>query len=172
MPDPLTPEQRHRCMACIRSTDTKPEMLVRRFLFACGLRFRVHVKSLPGTPDIVLRKYRTAIFVNGCFWHGHEGCKYAHLPHTNVAFWTQKITRNRERDARCTAELQALGWHVATLWECRLKPKTRERTLEELYVELNHHFLSRFARPYSAPTPQPDPLPMAAENEAEYGAGK
>ena len=93
MADKLTPEQRHRCMASIRSKDTKPEMLVRRYLFARGFRYRVNVKRLPGTPDIVLRKYRTVIFINGCFWHGHEDCPYFVLPKTNTPFWKAKIER-------------------------------------------------------------------------------
>ena len=100
MADVKTPEQRSRNMAAIRGKDTKPEMIVRKYLFSRGLRFRVQVKKLPGTPDIVLPKYRTAIFVNGCFWHRHEGCKYFRLPKSNVEFWKEKIERNIERDIR------------------------------------------------------------------------
>lgn len=95
MTDVLNPEQRHNCMSRIRSKDTKPEMLVRKYLFAHGFRYRVNVKSLPGTPDIVLKKYQTVIFINGCFWHGHEGCKYFILPKTNVDFWSNKIEGNK-----------------------------------------------------------------------------
>lgn len=141
--DVLTPEQRHRCMSHIRSSNTRPERMVRRFLFACGMRFRKNVKALPGTPDIVLRKYRTVIFVNGCFWHGHEACKYYHLPKSNTAFWRDKISRNRQRDARNVAQLQHLGWHVIVIWECELKPAVRVGTLDALYLKLNRYFLQQ-----------------------------
>lgn len=109
MPDRLTPEQRNRCMKSIRSRNTKPEMMVRRYLFARGFRYRVNVKRLPGTPDIVLRKYRTAIFINGCFWHGHEDCPYFVLPKTNTPFWKAKIERNRERDMQKRIQLRLLA---------------------------------------------------------------
>lgn len=142
--DVLTPEQRHRCMSHIRSSNTRPERIVRRFLFACGMRFRKNVKALPGTPDIVLRKYRTVIFVNGCFWHGHEACKYYHLPKSNTAFWRDKISRNRQRDARNVAQLQHLGWHVIVIWECELKPAVRVGTLDALYLKLNRYFLQQY----------------------------
>ena len=98
-------------------------MVVRRYLFSRGFRFRVNVKRLPGTPDIVLRKYRTVIFVNGCFWHGHEGCKYFVLPKSNVEFWKDKIERNRRRDLKERIQLRYMGWHVMQVWECQLKPK-------------------------------------------------
>lgn len=171
MTDPLTPAQRHRCMACIHSTGTKPERLVRRFLFACGLRFRLHVKRLPGSPDIVLPKYRTAIFVNGCFWHGHEGCRYFRLPQTHTDFWQRKIDRNRRRDRQASAALEEAGWHVVTLWECELKPATREQTLLRLYVTLNRHFLERYAPPGKASftVPEAESLPAAAEPDTPYG---
>ena len=116
MPDVLTPTQRHRCMSHIHSKSTKPEMLVRRWLWAHGYRYRLNVKSVPGNPDIVMRKYRTAIFVNGCFWHGHEGCKQFVLPKTNTDFWQTKIARNRERDQRNYDELMHAGWQVIVLW--------------------------------------------------------
>lgn len=98
MADVLSKEQRRKCMSHIKSTNTKPEILVRRFLFARGFRFRLYRKDLPGKPDIVLPKYKTVIFINGCFWHGHDGCKYAKLPETNHAFWLDKISGNVERD--------------------------------------------------------------------------
>ena len=104
MADKLTPEQRHRCMANIR----------------------INVKRLPGTPDIVLKKYRTCIFINGCFWHGHEGCRYYVLPKSNTEFWKAKIERNRERDLDRRIKLRDMGWHVIQFWECQLKPKVRE----------------------------------------------
>ena len=96
--DTMSPQQRHKNMAAIRSADTKPEMTVRRWLHSRGFRYRLNHPRLPGHPDIVLRKYRTCIFVNGCFWHGHEGCRYFRLPKTNIDFWRTKIERNRERD--------------------------------------------------------------------------
>lgn len=171
MTDPLTSAQRHRCMACIHSTGTKPERIVRRFLFACGLRFRLHVKYLPGSPDIVLPKYHTVIFVNGCFWHGHENCRHFRLPQTHTDFWQRKIARNRERDHQASAALTAAGWHVVTLWECELKPAVREQTLLRLYVALNHHYIELYALPGKRPaTPRTDDdMPMAAEPDTPYG---
>lgn len=108
-------------MAKVRSENTDPEMLVRKELFKRGYRYRLHVKTLPGTPDIVLPKYRCAIFVNGCFWHGHENCKRAKLPETNKDFWYKKIEKNKARDIENGEHLNALGWKVATIWECELK---------------------------------------------------
>ena len=105
MTDIMTREQRSRCMSAIRGKDTKPEMTVRKYLFSRGLRFRLQVKKLPGRPDIVLPKYRTVIFVDGCFWHGHEGCRYYRLPKSNVEFWQNKISRNIERDRLADAAL-------------------------------------------------------------------
>ena len=107
MADVKTPEQRSRNMAAIKGKDTKPEIIVRKYLFSRGLRFRVQVRKLPGNPDIVLPKYKTVIFVNGCFWHGHEGCKYFRLPKSNVEFWKEKIERNIARDVRNETELKA-----------------------------------------------------------------
>lgn len=134
MTDVMTPEQRSRCMAAIKGKDTKPEMIVRKYLFSRGLRFRVQVRKLPGTPDIVLPKYKTVIFVNGCFWHGHEGCKYFRLPKSNVEFWKEKIERNVARDVRNEAELRALGWRIIRVWECEIKTAAeRENYLKRLY---------------------------------------
>lgn len=121
MPDILTPSQRHKCMTSIRGKNTKPEILVRKGLHARGFRFRLHNKKLPGSPDIVLPKYGVAIMVNGCFWHGHKGCRYATKPKTNIEFWETKIARNRHRDEVTTAHLEALGWTVITIWECELR---------------------------------------------------
>lgn len=137
MVDVLTPEQRHHCMSRIRSKNTKPEILVRKFLFAHGFRYRIHVKTLPGTPDIVLKKYKTVIFVNGCFWHGHEGCRYAHLPKSNLEYWETKINRNKERDLQERIQLRRMGWHVIQFWECQLKPKVKEENLNGLLYALN-----------------------------------
>lgn len=111
-------------MSHVSGKETKLEMQVRQFLFSKGFRFRKNVKSLPGTPDIVLTKYKTIIFVHGCFWHGHEGCRKAHLPSTNVEFWQTKIERNKERDRRKIEELESLGWKVIIVWQCELKNKS------------------------------------------------
>ena len=121
MADKLTSSQRSRCMSRIRGKNTKPEILVRKGLHARGFRFRLHNKKLPGSPDIVLPKYGVAIMVNGCFWHGHKGCRYATKPKTNIEFWETKIARNRHRDEVTTAHLEALGWTVMTIWECELR---------------------------------------------------
>ncbi len=138
----LTKEQRSKIMASIHSKNTKPEMMVRRYLFACGFRYRVNYRRLPGTPDIVLRKYRTCIFVNGCFWHGHENCDKYRLPKTNVGFWRHKIERNKQRDIEVQHQLAKMGWHVMTVWECQLDTKEkREQTLMGIEYTLNHIFL-------------------------------
>ena len=136
MTDVLSEEQRRRCMSHIKSKNTKPEVLVRRYLFAHGFRFRLHRKDLPGNPDIVLPKYKTAIFINGCFWHGHSECKYATIPETNRDFWYNKIRGNVERDARNYESLKDSGWHVVEIWQCQLKPKQRELTLQNLITTL------------------------------------
>lgn len=112
---------RSQVMSHIRGKNTKPEILVRKELHARGFRFRLHNKKLPGSPDVVLPKYGVAIMVNGCFWHGHRGCRYATKPKSNVEFWEAKIARNRHRDEVTEAHLHALGWHVITIWECELR---------------------------------------------------
>ena len=117
MPDKLTPIQRHKNMAAIKSKDTKPEMVVRHWLWGHGFRYRLNHPRLPGKPDIVMRKYRTCIFVNGCFWHGHEECRYYTIPKTNTEFWVNKVKRNKERDLKVQHELAAMGWHSITIWE-------------------------------------------------------
>lgn len=132
----MTESQRHKCMSHIRSKDTVPEVVLRRELFRRGFRFRKNVRSLPGTPDIVLPKYRTAIFVNGCFWHGHNGCRYYTVPKTNADFWKAKAKRNAERDALDIGNLEALSWSVITVWECELKPRQLAATLERVTAEL------------------------------------
>ncbi len=113
-------EIRSKNMSHIRGKDTKPEILVRKFLFSHGFRYRKNVKSLPGCPDIVLPKYKTAIFVNGCFWHKHN-CKYFKWPKTNVDFWVEKIEKNVERDERNYGLLKEMGWNTIVVWECELK---------------------------------------------------
>lgn len=158
---PLEKQRRHDNMAAIHSKDTKPELIVRKYLFARGFRYRLNHRRLPGHPDIVMRKYRTCIFVNGCFWHGHEGCKYFTMPKTNTEFWQKKITRNKERDQQQKARLSEMGWHCITLWECELKPKNRLHTLTALEYTLNGIFLKNHAKPYVLPH---DNLGMAAES--------
>lgn len=146
MADVLTPEQRHKCMSRIRNKNTKPEIIVRRYLFAHGFRFRINVKQLPGTPDIVLRKYRTVIFVNGCFWHGHEGCPYFVLPKSNTTFWKTKIENNQKRDIRKRIKLRSMGWHVIQVWECQLKPKVQDLTLKSIEYTINKIFLNDYVQ--------------------------
>ena len=141
MADKLTPIERHNNMAAIHGKDTKPEMVVRRYLWGHGFRYRLNHPRLPGKPDIVMRKYRTCIFVNGCFWHGHEGCRYYTIPKTNTEFWVNKVKRNKERDLKVQHELAAMGWHTITIWECELKPGKREDTLKSLAYTLNKIFL-------------------------------
>ncbi len=134
--DKITPEQRHYTMSRIRGKDTKPEILVRKYLFSEGFRFRKNDKRYPGHPDIVLPKYRTMIFVNGCFWHGHENCKYYTIPKTNTDFWVAKVRRNQERDRSDNEALAAMGWRVLTIWECQLDRNRIEITLKNLVEDL------------------------------------
>lgn len=122
-------------MSRIKGKNTKPEDIVAKYLFAHGFRYRRNVKTLPGTPDIVLKKYKTVIFVNGCFWHAHEGCRYFVLPEENREFWNEKLLRNRERDAEKQKQLQELGWNIIVIWECELKSSKEER-LEALTKEI------------------------------------
>ena len=162
MSDFQTSPQRHANMAAIHGKDTKPEMIVRRYLWGHGYRYRLNHPRLPGKPDIVMRKYRTCIFVNGCFWHGHEGCRYYSIPKTNTEFWVNKVKRNKERDVKVQHELAAMGWHSITIWECELKPKVREKTLMSLVYTLNKIFLQdRTIRRYEIPEEEPM---MAAED--------
>ncbi len=119
-------------MSRIRGKNTKPEELVAKYLFSQGFRYRRNVKKLPGTPDIVMKKYKTVIFINGCFWHAHEGCKYFVLPDNNKEFWKEKLFRNRERDFEKKVQLEKLGWKVITIWECQLKKDKIDETLENL----------------------------------------
>lgn len=119
--DHLLPEKRSANMRAVRSRHTRPELMVRSALHRAGYRFRLHHRDLPGSPDIILPKWRTVIFVNGCFWHGHEGCRRAKLPSTRTDFWRAKIERNRARDIATTSQLIAMGYRVVTLWECELR---------------------------------------------------
>lgn len=134
--DRISAEQRHLTMSRIRGKDTKPEIIVRQYLFSEGFRFRKNDKRYPGHPDVVLPKYRTMVFVNGCFWHGHENCKYYVVPKSNTEFWTAKIKRNRERDKADFEALTLKGWNVITIWECQLDRPVREGTLSQLVAEL------------------------------------
>ena len=136
MTDIKTKESRSYNMSRIAGKDTKPEELVRKYLFSKGFRYRKNVRKLPGTPDLVLPKYRTVIFVNGCFWHGHEGCQYFVWPKSNVKFWRKKIETNISRDQRKKAQLMDMGWNVMIVWECELRPAKRQATLEELENKL------------------------------------
>ena len=186
----MTPQQRHYCMSRIRSKDTTPEKRVRKWLWQHGYRYRLCVKSVPGKPDIVMRKYRTAIFVNGCFWHGHgvelivnseeiivnggsvgiansNCCK---IPKTNREFWVDKIRRNQERDQKNYEILSENGWQVLVVWECQLKPKLLENTMRQVEVALHDYYLrtfSRKAKPYIMV--DEENMPIAAEDPEEYG---
>ena len=195
MTDTMTAEQRHKCMSHIRSRDTKPELKVRRWLWHHGYRYRLNVKSVPGKPDIVMRPYRTAIFVNGCFWHGHnvqfstaqiensklkiekaadpgaaliENSACCKIPQSNRAFWVAKIRRNQERDQRNYQLLQENGWQVIVVWECQLTPKQIEHTMREVELLLNNNMLARYKHSPSPFTTEEEPLPLAAEDSIEY----
>ena len=164
--DKLSAEQRHKNMAAIRSKDTKPEMIVRKGLWSMGFRYRLNSPRLPGHPDLVLRKYRTCIFVNGCFWHGHEGC--CKIPNTNREFWVAKIKRNQERDIETQKRLAEMGWHCITIWECELKPSKREQTLKSLVFTLNKIWLEEHAfigKPYPKLEEENGMLKAAEERE-------
>ena len=125
----MTSEARSRNMAAIKSKNTKPEIEVRKMLHALGYRFRLHRKDLPGKPDIVLPKYRTVIFVNGCFWHQHEKCKYASLPKTKIDFWKNKLEGNKLRDKLKQSQLKDLGWKIINVWECEIKNESDNLSL-------------------------------------------
>lgn len=134
--DRISPEKRSWNMSHIRSNDTTPELMVRSFLFRHGFRFRLHVKKLPGHPDIVLPKYKTVIEVRGCFWHQHKGCNIAHLPSSNATFWKKKFLRNIERDKKNEAALKKLGWNLIIVWQCELK---NDGFLEALPGKIKEH---------------------------------
>jgi len=170
--DKLSTEQRHKNMAAIRSKGTKPEMIVRSGLWKRGFRYRLNQKRLPGHPDLVLKKYRTCIFVNGCFWHGHlvelskmESSPCCKIPTTNNEFWVAKIRKNKERDKDEQRQLAAMGWHCITVWECELKASLREQTLDSIAFTLNHIFLQDHTvpKPYE-PMEEKMVLPKVAED--------
>ena len=177
MTDTMTPQQRHYCMSRIRSKDTTPEKRVRQWLWQHGYRYRLNVKGVPGKPDIVMRKYRTAIFVNGCFWHGHdvqctmynEKCtiidsKCCRIPNTNREFWVNKIFRNQERDQKNYEILSENGWQVIVLWECQLKPKKLEQTMLQVEIQLHDFYIKTFNhRSKTYIHIEEESLPMVAE---------
>ena len=177
MTDKMTPSQRHYCMSRIHGKATKPELKVRQWLWRHGYRYRLNVKSVPGKPDIVMRRYRTAIFVNGCFWHGHEvefsvdslefrvgDSKCCKIPQTNREFWVNKIKRNQERDQRNYQVLHDNGWQVIVVWECQLAPRCIEETMLRVELLLNKNFLA-LHQPKVVPYGfQETPAAMAAEN--------
>lgn len=161
MSDILTREQRHKCMSAVKGKDTKPEMIVRKYLFSKGLRYRLHDKKLAGSPDIVLKKYKTVIFIDGCFWHGHEGCKFFKIPKSNEFYWDQKIRKNKARDISNEFVLQTEGWNVIRIWECDIrKLSDREEVLQSVY----NRVVSKIS-PYSITDDQNQ---LAAEGEEDY----
>ena len=186
MTDRLTPEQRHRVMSHIRSTNTKPEVKVRQWLWQHGYRYRLNVKSVPGKPDIVMRRYRTAIFVNGCFWHGHNvdlpsvetlratslqpfpNSSCCKIPQSNQEYWVNKIRRNQERDQRNYQVLRDNGWQVIVVWECQLTPKLMEETMLRVELLLNEHFLA-LHQPKAVPYEYQETLAAIAAEEESYG---
>jgi DNA mismatch endonuclease (patch repair protein) len=183
MTDIMTPQQRHYCMSRIHSKDTTPEKRVRQWLWKHGYRYRLNVKGVPGKPDIVMRKYRTAIFVNGCFWHGHfvqfimhnaqctiEDSACCKIPKTNREFWVAKIQRNQERDQKNYGILTENGWQVIVLWECQLKPKKLEQTMLQVEIQLHDFYIKTFNhRSKTYIHIEEESLPMVAEEPEEYG---
>ncbi|MDR3060186.1 MAG: very short patch repair endonuclease [Prevotella sp.] len=143
----MVDKQRSYIMSKVKSRNTKPEIIVRKFLFSKGFRYRINVKTLYGTPDIVLKKYKTVIFINGCFWHGHEVCNKYKSPKTNPKFWDDKINRNRERDIKTKQLFVGAGWNVITIWECMLNKKNGENTLNELSLTLSKIILNKYKIP-------------------------
>ncbi len=137
MADVHDKETRSYNMSQIKGKNTKPEMLVRKFLFSKGFRYRLHVKNLPGKPDLILPKYKTIIFINGCFWHGHENCKYYVIPKTRTEWWIDKINRTKQRDSENFLQLSESGWKIVTIFECQLKADKLNNTLIKLLDELH-----------------------------------
>ena len=164
--DKISSEQRHKNMAAIHSKNTKPEMVVRKWLWAHGFRYRLNSPRLPGHPDLVLRKYCTCVFVNGCFWHGHEGCDKFKIPQTNREFWVNKIKRNQERDQKNNQLLHDNGWQVIVVWECQLTPKRIEETMLRVELLLNEHFLALHQPKVVPYDVQEAPISMAAEEDS------
>ena len=163
MTDTLTIAERSRLMAKIRGKNTAPERAVRSLLHRAGYRFRIHVRGLPGTPDIVLPKHRAVVFVHGCFWHRHSGCKIAAMPKSHRKFWAAKFARNVANDRKCRRQLRRRGWRVATIWECQLKQP--ERVLAKINRLLR-------PRPAAGSFPRSPRLPIAAEARPVYGTAR
>jgi DNA mismatch endonuclease (patch repair protein) len=138
MSDTHSKETRSYNMSQIRSKNTKPELVIRKFLFSKGFRYRIHDKKLPGTPDIVLKKYNTAIFVNGCFWHGHENCRYYVIPKTRTEWWQNKINKNIIKDIVNHSKLKELGWNIIEIFECQIKKKVMDVTLNNLSSQIRN----------------------------------
>lgn len=141
MADIVSPEQRSRNMAAIRSKDTKPEIYFRKLLFRKGLRYRIQEKTVPGHPDIFLRKYNTAVFVNGCYWHRHAGCKYAYVPKSRVDFWEKKFSNNVRRDENVKEELSHQGIRQLTIWECTIRKMQQDSTTRDMIIDRAISFL-------------------------------
>jgi DNA mismatch endonuclease (patch repair protein) len=163
--DSLTPEERSALMSKIRGKNTNPERIVRAMLHRAGYRFSLHRKDLPGKPDIVLRKYKSVVFVHGCFWHRHKNCKIASMPKSNVAFWQAKFDRNVANDQKHRRALKKLGWNVIVVWECELKKP--DKVLAKLQKGLN----TGITKVIHYPTARASGL-KAAEKKAEYRTGK
>jgi DNA mismatch endonuclease (patch repair protein) len=132
MPDVHSTEKRSFNMSRIKGKNTKPEIQVRKFLFAQGLRYKIHDKNLPGRPDMVFPKFKKVVCINGCFWHGHDGCNFFVIPQTKTEWWLKKISDTKRRDVKNVLELEARGWTVITIWECELKPATKNAALNLL----------------------------------------
>lgn len=165
MVDKMTPQQRHKCMSRIRSKNTRPEMIVRRYLWSQGYRYRLHRKDLPGKPDIVIGRLKVAVFINGCFWHGHSCQK--HFPATNTKFWNEKIYRNRNRDYKNHSELEGRGWLVIVLWECELATVTKRKDTLKRLLETLRLLENPVVKPYESPALE-EPYPAAAEDTTGY----
>lgn len=144
MADHLSIENRSKNMSRIKSKDTKPEVILRKYLYAQGFRYRINVKKILGTPDIVMEKYKLVIFVNGCFWHGHESCSRFRYPKSNREYWIPKIEKNIKRDRLINETLTSQGWDVIIVWECMLKKKNRENTFHELSLKLSNIILDHY----------------------------
>jgi DNA mismatch endonuclease (patch repair protein) len=168
MTDIMTPEQRRFCMSQIKGKNTKPEIVVRKWLWRNGYRYRINDKRFPGKPDIVISRLKTVIFINGCFWHGHTSCNKFKLPKTNTQFWSTKITRNQERDAANHTQLKLMGWTVLIVWECQLKRQNLINTLQALTVRLSQIYLSQF-KPKPTTYAIDSDASFAAENNTDYG---
>ena len=161
--DRISQEQRSWTMSQVRGKNTRPEMLVRRAAHALGLRFRLHRDDLPGTPDLVFPKHNVALFVHGCFWHRHSGCKRASMPKTRKIYWTAKFKRNAERDSRVVTQTKAIGWRPVIVWECETKDADKLARILRARVPLEQN-ITRRLRPRRrvlkrAPLPVPEPSP-------------